>query len=88
VQRLSKLNPEQRKLLEIKLKQQGVDIHQIPITKEYRKNYNYFPLSMEQEPMWVVDTGQRNDGGGLDIELLERSTNFPLDNPAVTACRS
>jgi acyl carrier protein len=86
VERLSKLKPEQRKPLELKLQQQGIDIHQIPITQDYRKDYEYFPLSMEQEPMWVVEKYDPNNpfyeipgavmmARSLDIKLLERSTN-------------
>ena len=56
-QRLSKLSPEQRKLFELKLQQQNVDILTLPITKENRTNDNEqqrFPLSFGQERLWFI----------------------------------
>jgi amino acid adenylation domain-containing protein len=56
-QRLSKLSPEQRKLFELKLQQQNVDILTLPITKENRTNENEqqrFPLSFGQERLWFI----------------------------------
>jgi amino acid adenylation domain-containing protein len=56
-QRLSKLSPEQRKLFELKMQQQNVDILTLPITKENRNNDNEqqrFPLSFGQERLWFI----------------------------------
>jgi hypothetical protein len=88
MQRLSKLTPKQRKLLELKLKKKGtgVDILQVPVSREYRKNYHHLPLSREQEPWWTaapIDpydprydvTGPVSLEGNLNIELLGKSIN-------------
>lgn len=85
-ERIEKLNPEQRQLLELKLKQQGIDIMQIPISREYREKYDPFPLSAEQAPWWTTDpidpfdprydvTGPVSLEGNLDIERLEKCIN-------------
>jgi len=85
-QRISRLNPEQRKLLELKLNRQGVEILQIPISREYRGIGDHFPLSLEQEPMWVIEkldpdnpsydiAGPVTLEGDLNIEVLEKSIN-------------
>jgi surfactin family lipopeptide synthetase A len=85
-ERIEKLNQEQRRLLELELKQQGVDILQIPISQEYREKYDPFPLSEEQEPWWTAEpidpfdprydvTGPVGLEGNLDIELLEKCIN-------------
>jgi len=85
-QRISRLNPEQRKLLELKLNQQGVEILQIPISREYRGNNDHFPLSLEQEPMWLIEKLDPDNPsydvagpvileGDLNIEILEKSIN-------------
>ena len=47
-QRISKLSPQQRKLLELKLKEKNIDILQIPITRVTRENRKGFPLSFGQ----------------------------------------
>ncbi|UCH97106.1 MAG: hypothetical protein JSV88_09710, partial [Candidatus Aminicenantes bacterium] len=42
-QRLSKLSPEQRKLFELKLKQQGIDISQLPWLEKSKKTTLHEP---------------------------------------------
>lgn len=86
VERIAKLSPEQRRLLELTIKQKNLDISQIPISQEYRKNYNHFPLSFEQEPMWFIEQFEPNNAtydiffaigleGNLNKEAFERSIN-------------
>jgi amino acid adenylation domain-containing protein len=82
--RISKLTPEQRRVLELKIKQQKFDIHQIPVSQEYRKNYEDFPISFEQEPMWFAEQFDPHNAtydilfaiglqGNLNKEALEKS---------------
>jgi amino acid adenylation domain-containing protein len=84
VQRISKLSPEQKRLLESKIKQQDVDIFHIPISREYRKNYQGVPLSFEQEPMWFMEQLEPHNStydiicairleGNLDKDVLGNS---------------
>ena len=53
-QRIGDLSPEQRQLLELKLRQQKIDVLQIPITREYRKDVDQIPLSFGQERLWFI----------------------------------
>lgn len=82
-ERIEKLTPEQRRLLEQKLEQQGIDILQIPISREYREKYDPLPLSAEQVPWWTAGpidpfdprydvTGPVSLEGNLDLEVLEK----------------
>jgi hypothetical protein len=85
-QQIAKLSPGQRKLLELKLEQQGIDVLQIPVTPVDRKNRNTFPLSFAQERLWFIcqlDPGNfayniifaAGLEGKLDKKVLERSIN-------------
>ncbi|MCU0286922.1 MAG: amino acid adenylation domain-containing protein, partial [Acidobacteria bacterium] len=84
-QRISKLSPKQLKLLESKIGQ-DFDINKIPISPDYRKNYQYFPLSFEQAPLWIVEKLDPDNPsydvmgtlwleGDLNIDILEKSIN-------------
>jgi amino acid adenylation domain-containing protein len=85
-QRISNLTLEQRRVLELKIKQQKFDIHQIPVSQEYRKNYKHLPITFEQEPMWFAEQFDPNEAtydilfaiglqGNLNKHALERSIN-------------
>ncbi|UCH97457.1 MAG: hypothetical protein JSV88_11550, partial [Candidatus Aminicenantes bacterium] len=64
-QRLSKLSPEQRKLLELKLKQKNIDISKIPLLEisrtppvrkiEPAEEKEYYPLSAFQMRMYILN---------------------------------
>ncbi|HLP58608.1 MAG TPA: amino acid adenylation domain-containing protein [Candidatus Deferrimicrobium sp.] len=83
-QRISQLTPQQRKLLELKLKEKNVDRWQIPITRISRADHEGFPLSFGQERLWFLDQlepgtpvynivkATRLDGP-LNKEILEKS---------------
>jgi amino acid adenylation domain-containing protein/non-ribosomal peptide synthase protein (TIGR01720 family) len=90
-ERLSKLTPEQRKLLDLKLKQQknGIDLFQIPITVESRNSTGRFPLSFAQERLWFVDQLSHGNPaynivratkleGDLNKKALEKSIEYIL----------
>ncbi|MDQ1350347.1 MAG: hypothetical protein QG657_648 [Acidobacteriota bacterium] len=85
-QRISKLTPAQQKLLELRIKKQNFDIYQIPLSRENRKDFEYLPLSLEQEPMWFMEQYEPNNAtydivcgikleGDLNKEVLEKSIN-------------
>jgi amino acid adenylation domain-containing protein/non-ribosomal peptide synthase protein (TIGR01720 family) len=52
-QRLSKLSPEQRELLQQKLKEKQIDIYRLSIHSQDRKR-RQFPLSFGQERLWFI----------------------------------
>jgi len=53
-ERISALSPERRELFEAQLKKRGLDALQtVPIAR--RKEYNFCPLSIDQERLWVID---------------------------------
>jgi tyrocidine synthetase-3 len=64
-QRFSKLSPEQKKLFELKLKQKGIDISQIPALATSRfhvvrkiepaEEKEYYPLSASQMRMYILN---------------------------------
>jgi amino acid adenylation domain-containing protein len=83
-QRISKLSPQQQKLLELKLKEKNIDILQIPITRVSRENRKGFPLSFGQERLWFLDRLEPGTpvyniakatklDGPLNKEILEKS---------------
>jgi hypothetical protein len=83
-QRISKLSPGQRKLLELKLKGQNIDILQLPITRENRSKAQRFPLSFGQERLWFIQQLEPHNTaynliraakleGNLDKQALEKS---------------
>ena len=85
-ERLKDLSPEQKKLLELKLKRQSIDLLQIPITQEYRKGYDPFPLSFGQERLWFLQQLDPHNSaynllrvtrlsGELDRQALARAIN-------------
>ncbi len=55
VERISRLSPQQRKLLEVKLKKQNIDFLKIPIFPVDREMESAFPLSREQEQLWIIE---------------------------------
>jgi polyketide synthase PksJ len=84
--RISKLSPELRKLLALKLKQQGIGILQIPITKENRAHRQGLPLSFGQQRLWFIQQLEPHNTaynliraskleGNLDKQALEKSIN-------------
>ena len=83
-ERMSKLSPRQRKLLETKLKGQDIDFLKIPIIPTEREENSVFPLSREQEQLWILEQfdpdqtayviiSAANIHGEIDIPALERS---------------
>ncbi|HLP45682.1 MAG TPA: condensation domain-containing protein, partial [Candidatus Kapabacteria bacterium] len=84
-QRISQLSPQQRKLLELKLKEKNIDILQIPITKTSREHQE-FPLSFGQERLWFLDRMETGTpvyniaqatklDGPINKEILEKSVH-------------
>jgi len=84
--RLEQLSPEQRKLLELRLKKQDHSLRSVKITADYRKEFKDVPLSFEQEQIWFID--QMESGtpaynivkatlvkGHLDAKKLETCIN-------------
>ena len=56
LERLASVSPEKRKLLEILLKEEGVDLGQSVIVPQPRaQNLNAFPVSFAQERLWFLD---------------------------------
>lgn len=83
-QRIAKLSPDQRRQFELKLIQQGIDILQIPITKDDRTSERNFPLSFGQERLWFIQQLEPGNiaynlvratrlSGRLDKEALQKS---------------
>lgn len=83
-ERISKLSPQQRKLLETKLKSQDIDFLKIPILPVEKGDSRWFPLSREQEQLWILEQfdpdqsayviiSAANIEGKIDIQALEDS---------------
>ncbi len=66
-QRLTRLSPEKRKLFELKLTTQSIDILQLPISKKKRAINQHFPLSFGQERLWFI---QQLDPGNTAYNLI------------------
>ncbi len=93
-QRIARLTPEQRKLLEKKLKQQNIDILKIPITRESKENNKNFPLSFGQERLWFIQQLEPDNfaynlvratklEGRLDKKALQQSIGEIIHRHAV-----
>jgi hypothetical protein len=85
-QRISKLNPAQRKLLELKLTQQGSPTPDIANPGLQRSTDDRIPLTTEQQTWWCSGepdpldpaydvTGPVSLEGPLDFKLMERCIN-------------
>jgi amino acid adenylation domain-containing protein len=83
-ERISKLSPRQRKLLETKLKSQDIDFLKIPVMPVKREGNSLFPLSREQEQLWILEQfdpdqtayviiSAANIEGEVHIQALEQS---------------
>jgi amino acid adenylation domain-containing protein len=86
LQRISTFSPEKKKLLESLTKHKDMDFFTIPITRVPKRKDEYFPLSFEQEPIWVVQHLEPGDTtydvigavslqGNLNKHALENSIN-------------
>jgi len=84
-ERLVDLSPEKRKLLELLLKQEGVDPSRLPIAPR-GGNSRSWPLSFGQERLWFLDqlepgnplyneSGAIRLSGSLNVAILEESLN-------------
>jgi len=51
---LATLSPEKRRLLELRLRKQGVDVLQLPIVPQ-KRDIRAFPLSFAQQRLWFLD---------------------------------
>ncbi|MCL5995880.1 MAG: amino acid adenylation domain-containing protein, partial [Chloroflexi bacterium] len=85
LQQLARLSPEKRRLLELLLKEQGVDLSRVTILPQGRTS-DCFPLSFAQQRMWFLNQLQPDSAnynipsalrltGKLDVAALERSLN-------------
>jgi amino acid adenylation domain-containing protein/non-ribosomal peptide synthase protein (TIGR01720 family) len=85
-QRLASLSPEQRRLLELRLKQKGLTAPQAQSVIQPRPNQDSLPLSFAQERLWVLhqlqpDVPFYNEvhcfqlRGSLNTAALEQSFN-------------
>ena len=84
-ERLSALSPQQRALLEARLKQKGLSLPK-PLGIVKRSAVGHAPLSIDQEQLWIVDQIDPGNAaynistamrliGRLDIKAVERSIN-------------
>ena len=73
-ERISRLSPEQRKLLEQKLRQKNIDIIKLSIDKTKRSpdressSRQRFPLSFAQERLWFI---QQLDPGNYAYNITK-----------------
>ena len=88
-ERISALSPEQRALFEARLKKKGLDgVQAISETQVIpkRSQYNFSPLSYDQERLWAVDRNEPGNPayniynvsrlrGPLDIRVMEHAIN-------------
>jgi amino acid adenylation domain-containing protein/non-ribosomal peptide synthase protein (TIGR01720 family) len=84
-ERLAGLSPEKRKLLELLLKDEGVDPSRLPIARRGGERQAW-PLSFGQERLWFLDqlepgtplyneSGAIRLSGSLNVAILEESLN-------------
>lgn len=93
-QRLASLSPEQRRLLELRLKQKGLTAPKAQSVIQPRQNQDSLPLSFAQERLWVLhqlqpDVPFYNEvhffhlRGVLNVAALEQSFNAISQRHAV-----